>query len=637
MHYKIINGSVSRGSETILEQVNFEIRDREKIAIVGRNGCGKSTLLRAIIGELDIEQGTGEEPFSISTSGQPIIGYMQQTEFEDNSITMLEEIKKVFSSLIEMENRIQELQVALESGGHSDVIEEYTDLQEEFRRLDGYTYKRDYEVMIKKFGFTEEDKEKPLSDFSGGQRTKIAFIKLLLSKPDILLLDEPTNHLDLSTIRWLEDYLQHYRSSIVIVSHDRMFLDKIVDTVYEIEYGETHKYNGNYAQFERLKKEAYEKQCNDYEAQQAEIARLTRLIERFRYKATKAAMAQSKLKQLERMVKIKAPSRYDLRTFHADFQPEDENVKNVLSVSNLSIGYEASLATLNFEVARGQKLGIIGRNGIGKSTLLKTLVRQIEPLNGTFSFGVRSKIGYFDQQQALQGGTESVLDSFCAEFPRMLVPEARSALGAFQFYGDDVFKHLDDLSGGERVRLALCKILRHRPNVLILDEPTNHMDIVGKETLENMLSAYTGTILFVSHDRYFVKKIANSLLVFDENEVSYCPFGYTEYEEKAREKENITETVKEVTKVTTTGKKKFTTPLKELTRMKKRVEKLEMEIQKAEETISSLSLEMQKPEVISDYVRLGELQEELIEWEQKNEEMTLEWADLEDKIKAAES
>ena len=625
MFYKIVNGAVSRGAETILERVDFEIRDREKIAVVGRNGCGKTTLLRAILGEFEMEQGTGEEPFSVTHAGEPTVGYMRQTDFEDESVTLLDEVKSVFAPLLAIEKRLKELEAQMTEAPTEAMLAEYSELHEEYERRDGYTYKKEYETMLKKFGFTEDDKAKRLSEFSGGQRTRIAFCKLLLSKPDILLLDEPTSHLDIETIRWLEDYLQHYRSAVVVVSHDRMFLDKIVGVVYEIEYGETKRYTGNYATFERQKRENYQKQCKDYAAQQAEIARLTRLVERFRYKPTKAAMAQSKLKQIERMVKIDAPDRYDLRTFHAEFQPEEDSVKKVLSVTDLSIGYDTPLATLNFEVMRGEKVGVIGKNGIGKSTLLKTLVGDVEPLSGRYEFGVRAKIGYFDQQQALRGGTQTVLDDFCAEFPQMLQSQARTALGAFQFCGDDVFKPLDALSGGERVRLALCKILRRRPNVLILDEPTNHMDIVGKETLENMLSEYAGTIVFVSHDRYFVKKCADRLIVFDDG-VSVYPFGYDEYEQTLREQEETPAEKQVAAKSEKGGKKGFTTPLKELSRLQKRVEKLEKDIAAAEAELARLEAEATEEDVLSDYVRLSELGEQQAALRTKIDEMTDEWA-----------
>lgn len=409
-------------------------------------------------------------------------------------------------------------------------------MMDRFDFMGGYTYKKEYETAIRKFGFSEEDKQKSLSEFSGGQRTKIALIKLLLSKPDILLLDEPTNHLDVQTIEWLEDYLKSYKKSVVIVSHDRMFLDKIVNVVYEIEYGVTTRYPGNFTDFTRRKRENYEKQLKDHEAQRKEIDRLNRIVERFKYKPTKAAMAFSKMKQIEHMQIIDAPNKYDLKTFHADFQPKDESVKNVFKATDLSVGYspETPLASLNFELFRGEKLGVIGANGTGKSTLLKTLIGKLSPLSGRLSYGLRVQTGYFDQQMAQVTSPKTVLDYFWDEFPGLNQTEARNALGAFQFSGDDVFKTVDNLSGGEKVRLALCKILKRRPNLLILDEPTNHMDIVGKETLENMLSAYEGTLIFVSHDRYFVNKLADRLIVFGQNGAEFLPYGYTEYEEKQK-------------------------------------------------------------------------------------------------------
>lgn len=519
MNLKITNGSVEYGAETILEEINIEIKDKEKIAIIGRNGAGKSTLLKAIINNDLLTQGTGEEKFNIYKEGNPVIGYLKQMEFEDDQITMIDEILKVYKPIINLEQKIEQIVEKMQTDKSEELAKEYSKAMDRYEFLDGYTYKKEYETAINKFGFSSEDKLKKISEFSGGQRTKIAFIKLLLSKPDILLLDEPTNHLDIETIEWLEQYLKNYSKSVVIVSHDRMFLNKIVNKVYEIEYGVTTAYSGNYTFFEEQKKINYEKQLKDYEYQQKEIKRLNDIVTRFKYKPTKAKMAMSKLKQIERMIKIEAPNKYDLTTFKTNFIIEKQSGKDVLFAKDLEIGYDKTLQKISLNVYRGQKIGIIGENGIGKSTLLKTLVGIIPKISGEFEFGHNVQIGYFDQQMALLDSEKTVLEDFSEEFPNLTTTELRNSLAAFMFYGEDVFKKINMLSGGEKVRLQLCKILKKGPNLLILDEPTNHMDIIGKESLELLLKEYTGTIIFVSHDRFFVNKIADTLLIFTKHQI----------------------------------------------------------------------------------------------------------------------
>lgn len=519
MNFKITNGSVEYGAETILEEINIEIKEKEKIAIIGRNGAGKSTLLKAIINNDLLTQGTGEEKFNIYKEGNPVIGYLKQMEFEDDQITMIDEILKVYKPITNLEQKIEQIVEKMQTDKSEELAKEYSKAMDRYEFLDGYTYKKEYETAINKFGFSSEDKLKKISEFSGGQRTKIAFIKLLLSKPDILLLDEPTNHLDIETIEWLEQYLKNYSKSVVIVSHDRMFLNKIVNKVYEIEYGVTTAYSGNYTFFEEQKKINYEKQLKDYEYQQKEIKRLNDIVTRFKYKPTKAKMAMSKLKQIERMVKIEAPNKYNLTTFKTNFIIEKQSGKDVLFAKDLEIGYDKTLQKISLNVYRGQKIGIIGENGIGKSTLLKTLVGIIPKISGEFEFGHNVQIGYFDQQMALLDSEKTVLEDFSEEFPNLTTTELRNSLAAFMFYGEDVFKKINMLSGGEKVRLQLCKILKKGPNLLILDEPTNHMDIIGKESLELLLKEYTGTIIFVSHDRFFVNKIADTLLIFTKHQV----------------------------------------------------------------------------------------------------------------------
>mgnify|MGYP004634076055 CR=1 FL=1 len=543
MLYQISNGAVAFGDDVILHSIDFEIRNTEKIAIVGRNGCGKTTLLKLISGEVEMEKLDSDESAFIAKAGNPEIGYLKQIAFDDPDVTLEQEVRKCFVKMDERKAELARAAAELEHDYSDEKVARYTAMEEAFKDDGGYYYEKEYEVMIRKFGFSDDERKKPIRDFSGGQQTKIAFIKLLLSKPDILLLDEPTNHLDVTTIEWLEGYLKSYPKAVVVVSHDRMFLDNVVDVVYEIEYGTARRYPGNYTNFIARKKENYDKQMKDHIAQQKEIERLQRMVTRFKGKPTKTAMAQSKQKAIERMVIIEAPDKYDNKTFHANFQPEKETGNDVLYTSELAIGYDHPLSVVSLDLKRGEKLGILGGNGLGKSTFLKTIVGKIPALSGDYRFGTNVQIGYFDQQMAMYTSNKTVLDDFWDEYPNLTETEARNALGAFLFSGEDVFKNVNMLSGGEKVRLALCKILKTRPNVLVLDEPTNHMDIVGKETLESMLKDYKGTLIFVSHDRYFVKKVATQLLVFEDGTTNLYQFGYEQYQEKldkeASESKNV--------------------------------------------------------------------------------------------------
>ena len=611
MQIKIQNGTVDLSGQPILKKVNIEINTESKIGVVGRNGCGKTTLLRLIAGELHISK---DDPQNIGyhiVSGKPVIGSLSQMTFKDDSVTMLQEIRSAYSEILSMKERLSVLHKVMDREPTEENITAYATLLDRFTLEGGFYFEKEYEAAIKRFGFTDEEKHKPLTDFSGGQRTKIAFLKLILSKPDLLLLDEPTNHLDVDAVTWLEEYLSSYKKAVVIVSHDRMFLDKTVKEIYEIEHGKTCRYHGNYTEFTHKKAAVREQQMRDYEEQQKEIQRLNELIEKFRYKANKAAMAQSKIKYLERMELIEKPDYYDNKTFHAEFEPEIQSVKDVLTVRDLSIGYTKELSKVSFDIKKGQHVGIIGGNGQGKSTLLKTIVGTVPSLDGSFVFGGNVKIGYFDQQMAHFTSKNTVLDDFLNEFPHLNNYEARSALGAFLFTGDDVFKTVDMLSGGERVRLALCKLFKKKPNFLILDEPTNHMDILGKETLEAMLQNYSGTLLFVSHDRYFVKKVAHHILSFENGETKWFEYGYDEYEEylsKPKEAE-----IKEASPIK--SKRNYTTPGKEKAKRERAIKKAEALIEKLENELDALQIEIQKEENLSDYVKLTELQEQIDEKE----------------------
>ena len=611
MQIKIQNGAVDLSGQPILKKVDIEINTESKIGIVGRNGCGKTTLLRLISGEIDIVKDNPGVDSSFIVSGKPVISTLSQMTFSDDSRTMIDEIRSAYDNILSMQKELAVLQNKMDIAPNDENIAAYTTLLDAFTIAGGFYFEKEYESAIKKFGFSDKDKFKPLSDFSGGQRTKIALLKLLLSKPDLILLDEPTNHLDIEAVNWLEDYLSSYKKAVVIVSHDRMFLDKTIDTIYEIEHGVTHRYSGNYTQFVEKKKIIREQQAREYEAQQKELGRLNDLVERFRYKATKASMAQSKLKQIERMDIIESPESYDNRTFHSILEPDLRSVKDVLRTEDLSIGYEKELSKINLYVERGEHIGILGGNGLGKSTFLKTIVGTVPRLGGTFTIGGNVRIGYFDQQMAQYSASHTVLDDFWNAYPHLNNYEVRSALGAFLFFGDDVNKTVDKLSGGERVRLALCKIFYAKPNFLILDEPTNHMDILGKETLEDMLMNYSGTLIFVSHDRYFVKKVAHKILSFEKNEVKLYPFGYDEYLEKQQSDKNTPSSPTE-----SKPKKTYTTPGKEKAKRERAIKKAQTNIDQLEKKLDELHEEINKEENISNYVLLTELQNQIDETEE---------------------
>lgn len=662
MLYQISNGAVAFGDDVILHSIDFEIRNTEKIAIVGRNGCGKTTLLKLISGEVEMEKLDSDESAFIAKAGNPEIGYLKQIAFDDPDVTLEQEVRKCFVKMDERKAELARAAAELEHDYSDEKVARYTAMEEAFKDDGGYYYEKEYEVIIRKFGFSDDERKKPIRDFSGGQQTKIAFIKLLLSKPDILLLDEPTNHLDVTTIEWLEGYLKSYPKAVVVVSHDRMFLDNVVDVVYEIEYGTARRYPGNYTNFIARKKENYDKQMKDHIAQQKEIERLQRMVTRFKGKPTKTSMAQSKQKAIDRMVIIEAPDKYDNKTFHANFQPEKETGNDVLYTSELAIGYDHPLSVVSLDLKRGEKLGILGGNGLGKSTFLKTIVGKIPALSGEYRFGTNVQIGYFDQQMAMYTSNKTVLDDFWDEYPNLTETEARNALGAFLFSGEDVFKNVNMLSGGEKVRLALCKILKTRPNVLVLDEPTNHMDIVGKETLESMLKDYKGTLIFVSHDRYFVKKVATQLLVFEDGTTNLYQFGYEQYQEKldreALESKNVyrgnaifggaisqngssqtgsSQTGSDANRstsqtaaagnvgestnansaaqaggmaVSSTGKAYYN-PGKERSKIQKKVKKAEENLAVKEAKLDELKAELMKPEYQSSYSKLTEIQNEI--------------------------
>ena len=676
MRIRISHANVQFGGDVILQDINFEVRDNEKIAIVGRNGCGKTTLLKLIAHDIGMSNIDSDEECGYEIAGKQEIGFLRQINFTDTGVTVEDEIKKVFEPIFECERRMRELEENMKSSDDASILREYAAIQSKMEALHGYTWKQDMETIFQRFGFKLSDLKRPIGSFSGGQQTKVAFIKLLLTRPDIMLLDEPTNHLDMPTIEWLEGYLKTYDRAVVIVSHDRMFLDKVADVTYEIEYHHIKRYAGNYTAFMKRKEEDLIKQEKDYEEQQKEIKRLTEWIEKWKNTPTKVAATHSKRMAIEHMVKIEKPRRFDTKAFHARYIPRIESYTNVINAKNLEIGYDKVLSTVTFLLQKKERLAVIGENGKGKSTLLKTLVGEIPALGGEFKFGQNVEWGYFDQHKAVMerfDPEQTVLDNFWEAYPDYLREEVRSALGGFLFSGEEVEKKMGQLSGGEKVRLALCKMLQTRPNLLILDEPTNHMDIVGKDALEKMLNEYEGTVLFVSHDRYFISRVATGILEFSSEEsikgnVKQYKMSYELYlEEKERERAGLVvnngaagsagggkNAVSSAADATTAGaaagttagitsgaaagagentsaptlddvfdKKIYYNPGKVLSRLKKQLEKYEKLLAQSEEKASEYKLQLMNPELATDYPKLMEIQNKLDE-EEKNQESILE-------------
>ena len=503
MLYQIRNGTVSAGGQVILSHIDFEVKGREKIAVVGPNGAGKTTLLRLIAGELELDRDDRQHQPAVVSARDFTIGMLRQINTADADKTVEELLMEGFAQ------------------------------GEPFSREE-MTYRAEYDRLFTGFGFSKDMKSKRLSEFSGGEQTKISLIHLLLMKPELLLLDEPTNNLDIQTVEWLEDYMREYPGAVVFVSHDRFFLDQLVDVVYELSGGRLKRYPGNYSHYRKQKLKDIELQRKAYDRQQEEIARLNDLIEKFKHKPRKASFARSRKSMLERMELVERPKEDDVHIFTGQIQPSHPGSKWVLEAEHLKIGYEQALLEISLRVRRGQKIGIIGDNGVGKSTFLKTIAGLQEPLEGSFSMGNNVLMGYFDQNSAALDSEKTVAEHYHDLFPVMTDKEVRHNLGDYLFSGAEASKRISSLSGGERARLVLCELITSRPNLMLLDEPTNHMDIRARETLESAFKAYTGTMLFVSHDRYFISQVADAILVFQGDEVLYYPFGYEHYIDRKR-------------------------------------------------------------------------------------------------------
>ncbi len=508
MLYQITDGTVSAGRHVILSHVDFEIKGNEKIALVGRNGAGKTTLLKLIAGELSLDRDDRRQGAGVTSSRRLTVGMLKQQAFSDR------------------EQTVEEILLAA------------CPFRDTFAR-ERFEYEQEYDRIFTGFGFARADKHKKIGDFSGGEQTKIALIRLLLEKPDILLLDEPTNHLDIATIQWLEQYLKRYEHAVVLVSHDRFFLDQVAETVVEVSDGKLTRYAGNYSQYREEKQKRIERQRKAWERQQEEADRLNGVIERFRHKPTKASFARAKKKQLERMERVEKPVEDDVHLFTGNIEPLIPGSKWVFEAEHLKIGYDRALLEITLRIRRGQKMGILGPNGAGKSTFLKTVAGLLQPFQEKDKsverrcvLGNNITIGYFDQHSAEIQSEKSVAEHFHDLFPSMTEKEVRNILGMYLFPGKLASRRVSDLSGGEKARLVLAELLQSRPNFLVLDEPTNHMDVQAKETLESAFQAYTGTILFVSHDRYFIRQVAQSVLIFEDGGPMYYPFGYEHYLEK---------------------------------------------------------------------------------------------------------
>lgn len=617
MNIVIKNAAITLNGNDIITYANIDINDKSKIGIVGENGAGKTTLLKALINNDYFSEGIGEEKFQIIKNGSFNIGYLNQISIDDDK-KLIEVITEPFKEIIAIEKKLE----AINNGNQVSDIENYDELLNRFKNLGGYTYKKDYELMLNKFGFLECDKEKYIKEFSGGEKTKIAFIKLLLSSPDLLILDEPTNNLDMETVEWLEDYLSKYKNALVVVSHDRMFLNKIVNTIYDIDYGELTKYSGNYDYFEKQKQLNYNKLKKDYEYQQKEIKRLTSIYEKFRNKPSKASMALSKLKQIEKMEIIEEPNSIYKSTLKVNYNDFVESSKKILQMNNLEVGYNNVLFKINYSIEKGDKIAILGRNGCGKSTLLKTITGALMPINGTISYGLHVTPGYFDQSLSFKDENKTIIEAFKEGHPSMLEQEVRSFLALFLFKGEDVFKKINVLSGGEKARLKLSVLFAFKPNLLILDEVTNHIDIKTREYLEQILKNYEGTIIFISHDRYFVRKIANKLIVINNHECEYFDGTYDEYKEKNNENINNIQKASS-SKITNKVEKKLNER-----DIKKEINKLENEISKIEVQIDELKQKSFEEENYSDIIKMKTITDKIENLNTNLNEKIKEWENL---------
>ncbi len=627
--HKIFNG------EPLFSDVCLQIDDQDRIGLIGANGCGKSTLLKILLGELLPDRETEEEGILVR-GAKTSVGYLAQSAALDSEKTVWEEMRSVFSRLLETQEKIREAELQMQ-GGSMEVAEEYNRMTAWFEANDGYQIDVKIKTVLHGMGFTEPDFHRIVSSFSGGEKTRLAITRLLLEAPNLLILDEPTNHLDFETIQWLEEYLQSYKGALLIVSHDRYFLDKLCTSVCEIERGKLTRYKGNYSAFTVLKAAAVERQEKEYALQQKEIAKLEDYVARNLVRASTTKSAQSRRKQLEKMERIEKPITHEKRA-SLRFSYEVEPPQEVLEVrdADISVGEGMDRKTLlehiSFLVRRGEKLGIVGVNGIGKSTLLKEILN-ILPHQGVIRFNKNVKLAYFDQESTNLNPDNTVMDELHDRFPAMLDGEIRSILGQVRITGENVFKRVSALSGGERARLCFALLMLEHANVMLLDEPTNHIDLPMKEVLEEALDAYTGTLLFVSHDRYFLKRLATQILELTETGAILHPFGFEQYlEEKAKAKalaaaaQQAAVQAKPKAAVSHRSKAQRSADAARRNRMRE----LEQEIEQLDMRIAELEEQLTLPEICTDYQKMHEVCDQLEQAKLHSEECFLELCELEE-------
>lgn len=638
--------SKSFDGEDIFTRVNFEVKTGERIGVVGRNGAGKSTLMKIIAGVEDYDSG------HISKIKNLRMGYLTQQMTLNSSASVFEEMSKPFEHLKKMELLIREETNWLadqasnyDSEEYQQHMERYESLTNQFEQLDGYQYESKIKTVLHGLNFNEDDFDKPINDFSGGQKTRLSLAQMLLNEPDLLLLDEPTNHLDLETTKWLEDYLKYFKGAIVIISHDRYFLDKIVTQIYDVALGDVKRYVGNYEQFIEQRDKYYESKMQEYERQQDEIKRLETFVEKNITRASTSGMAKSRRKTLEKMERIDKPM-LDARSANIQFGFNRNTGNDVMHIRNLKIGYDSPITSpINIEVSKGDHIAFIGPNGVGKTTLIKTIARRQKQLEGEITFGANLQIGYYDQKQAEFKSNKTIIDYVWDQYPTMNEKDIRAILGRFLFVQDDVKKVINDLSGGEKARLQLALLMLQRDNVLILDEPTNHLDIDSKEMLEQALKDFEGTILFVSHDRYFINQLANK--VFDlNNDGGQMYLGdYQYYIEKTEEaaaleafKNERNDLSKEDTSKQNEANENINTydsqkqQRREQRKLERLIENCEAKIETFENEIARIDEQLTQPDVFNNPDKASSLANQKLETEQKLEQVMLEWENLQENI-----
>ena len=620
----------------IFSNVKMEINDKDRVAIVGRNGAGKSTLLKIISGELSFD--SGERTVSKNTT----IGYLSQEFIVREDLSIYEEMITCFDEIISLETNLEKLSYELTPENiekDPGLLDRFDRLQNEVLTHKDYHYKSKIESVLYGLDFTKDVFDKKISTFSGGEKTRLSMAKLLLSEPDLLILDEPTNHLDMENVAWLENYLSSYNGAIVIVSHDRYFLDKVVNVVYNLEFGKLKKYVGNYSKFLKQYEEDYEKQLKEFTSQQKDIKRLEEFVQKNIARASTSKMAKSRQKVLDKMELIDNPKKDD-KAANIEFKIKEQSGRDVLMIENLKVGYDGKQvgSAYNFSVYKGDRIAIVGRNGIGKSTLIKTIAKKQNAIGGSVHYGSKVSLGYYDQKQAEFESSKTILNELWDEYPLMKEAEVRTVLGRFLFRGDSVLKIVRDLSGGEKARLQLAKLMLEKNNLLVLDEPTNHLDITSKQVLEDALENYEGTIVFVSHDRYFINKIANKVLDITGDDYSIYLGNYDYYLEK-REQELIAKKLKE--EKTDEVQEKVANDYVLGKEEKKRIRKLERtreelleKIESLEEKVTLVNNELTKEEVYTDAIKVQEYNEELRSLNQEIEDLNNTWLEIEEELES---